>query len=320
MRPEVRIERKKIPMSQPPSDQNPQQPEPPQQPEQPAAPEQPATAPEAPQYGAPQAPQQPQAPQAPQYGAPQPPQQPAAPQYGAPQAPQASQAPQPPQYGAPQPPAAPQYGAPQAPQYGAPQAPQYGAPQQAYGQAPQYGAPQYATPQFQAAPIGTVPGPGGYFDGASNPDDLTRPLYGASFGQAVRRFFKQYAKFSGRASRSEYWWVTLFIFLVELIPLFFYFIGLISLATTANNYDPYSGYSAGPSGFGLAMLFIGVGLLLIVGLGLLVPSIAIAWRRLHDGNFAGPFYFLSFIPYVGGLVLLVFTLMPSKAEGRRFDV
>ncbi len=35
---------------------------------------------------------------------------------------------------------------------------------------------------------------------------LSQPLYGASIGQAVSRFFKKYATFSGRASRSEFWW------------------------------------------------------------------------------------------------------------------
>jgi hypothetical protein len=35
---------------------------------------------------------------------------------------------------------------------------------------------------------------------------LDKPLYGATFGQAISRFFKKYATFSGRASRSEYWW------------------------------------------------------------------------------------------------------------------
>lgn len=45
--------------------------------------------------------------------------------------------------------------------------------------------------------------------GATDPRDLTLPLYGATFGQAVTRFFRSYARFSGRASRSEYWWVQL---------------------------------------------------------------------------------------------------------------
>ena len=240
------------------------------------------------------------------------PQQPSAPQ--PPSAPQQPSAPQPPQYA---PPAQQPYG--QQP-YGqqAPPPPAYGQPAQ-----PQYAAPQYTAPQFQypPAPPGTIPGPGGYFDGATDPEDISRPLYGASFGQAVRRFFKQYANFTGRASRSEYWWVALFIFLVELVPLVFYIIGIVTISVSAatSSYDSYGYTPSAPSGVGLAFLFLGIGLLFVIGLALLVPSIALAWRRLHDGNFAGPMYFLSFIPYAGGIVLLVFMLLPSKTEGRRFD-
>ncbi len=60
--------------------------------------------------------------------------------------------------------------------------------------------------------------------------------------------------------------------------------------------------------------------MIIVMLALIVPTLAISWRRLHDANLAGPFWFLSFIPGVGGLIVLALMLMPSKPEGRRFDV
>lgn len=277
----------------------------------------PGTTPPAPGNG------QPQTPQAPVYGQPQ------APQYGQPQAPQ---------YGQPQ---APQYGQPQAPGYGQPQAPQYGQPQSGQPQAPQYGQPQYGQPQYgqpqyaqQPSPAGPYPpaGPGEPFDGAVSPDDLTRPLYGASFSQAVKRFFKSYAKFSGRASRSEYWWVALFSALATLIPGIIYITGGIMMGLSApssptyydDSYsydsDPFGPASSATGGVGLVLFIIGIGLLLIITFGLLVPSIAVTWRRLHDANFAGPFFFLGCIPYVGGLILLVFTVMSPNPTGRRFDV
>jgi uncharacterized membrane protein YhaH (DUF805 family) len=315
-------------MSQPPTDATPELPEQHTPSQEPAAPEAPET-PQAPQIDAPPALQAPNyAPQPPHFSAPQEQQAPQAPYFSsAPQQPLAPQVPQAPQYGVPGQPAAPQYLPPQAPQYGAPGQPTYAQP--AYGQqhapqysqpaAPQYAAPVYAAqPVFAPAPIGTVPGPGGYFDGASDPEDLSRPLYGASFMQATKRFFKSYAKFSGRASRSEYWWVTLFVFLIELVPLVLLLGGAIIMAATST-YDPYTYETTSPNGFGLLLVILGYALLIIIGLALLIPSIAITWRRLHDGNFAGPFYFLGLIPYVGALVLLVFTVLPSKAEGRRFD-
>ena len=44
-----------------------------------------------------------------------------------------------------------------------------------------------------------------------------QPLYGATFGQAIKRFFRGYVVFSGRASRSEFWWAMLFTFLISLV-------------------------------------------------------------------------------------------------------
>ena len=163
-----------------------------------------------------------------------------------------------------------------------------------------------------------MPGPGGQGfggapRGAASPDDLSLPLYGASFGQAVKRFFKNYTKFSGRASRSEYWWATLFCALIALVPDILLMIGVaMAVGSVAN--DPY----ASPSGAGIALIVIGGGLMAVFGLAVLVPSIAVAWRRLHDANFSGLFYLLN-LTSIGGIVVLVMTIMPPKPEGQRFD-
>lgn len=189
--------------------------------------------------------------------------------------------------------------------YTPPQGPQQ--PQQPGQQPPQYAQPGYG------APMGPLPpaGPGEPFDGATSPDDLTRPLYGASFGQAIRRFFKSYARFSGRASRSEYWWVQLFIFLVQLIPIPFFVIGVVMLSTAQ------TGDAA--AGRGMALVVFAAVIIGVLALALLIPQIAISWRRLHDANFAGPFWFLS-LTSVGSIVVLVFMLLGPKPEGRRFDL
>ncbi|MFV0435580.1 MAG: DUF805 domain-containing protein [Leucobacter sp.] len=189
--------------------------------------------------------------------------------------------------------------------------------------------PQYAAPAYGAAPAYSAePGPGEPFDGASNPDDLSRPLYGASFGQAVRRFFKNYVNFTGRASRSEFWWTALFTFIVGLVPGIMILIGMITTAASAASsatIDPVTGEvimtqsaPTAATGFGVFLLVVGWILSVIIGLALLLPNLGLTWRRLHDANFAGPFYFLVFIPSVGSIILIVLTLMPSKPEGRRF--
>lgn len=167
-----------------------------------------------------------------------------------------------------------------------------------------------------------IPGPVEPFDGAATPDDLTRPLYGATFGQAVRRYFKNYANFSGRASRSEYWWVVLFTFLIFIVPATLLTIGLFGVIDAAIRNTPEA-----PAG-ALTTLVVGGILYGIIGLGTLVPSYAIGWRRLQDVNIPGPLYLLSlaswipivnYVSWIGLIVLFIFTLLSPKSEGRRFD-
>jgi uncharacterized membrane protein YhaH (DUF805 family) len=143
----------------------------------------------------------------------------------------------------------------------------------------------------------------------AGPVPLWAPYYGAPVGEAITRFFKKYADFTGRASRSEYWWWALVSFVVGLI---IEVIGLVSGAFNVS-LQPDGTSTPGP---GLAIFII---LAVIWGLGTVVPHLALTWRRLHDANFAGPFFFLGFVPIVGGLIVFVLTLLPSKPEGARFD-
>jgi uncharacterized membrane protein YhaH (DUF805 family) len=156
------------------------------------------------------------------------------------------------------------------------------------------------SPQYQSTP----PAQGG-----TSETPLWAPLYGASLPQAFQRFFKKYADFTGRASRSEYWWWALVAAIVGIV-LEVLALSLGSAGATVNA----DGTSApGP-------LFWLPGLLIAVwSLGTLIPHLALIWRRLHDANLAGPFFFLAFIPIVGWIILLVFVLLPSKPEGARFD-
>jgi uncharacterized membrane protein YhaH (DUF805 family) len=162
---------------------------------------------------------------------------------------------------------------------------------------------QYQPPQYSAPP---APGTG-YAPAGDVP--LWAPLYGASFGAAVKRFFQKYADFTGRASRSEYWWWMLFYVLTLIVgEVLALVIG--SIGATVND-DGTS--TPGPLFWLIAIV------LLVWLLGTIVPHLALVWRRLHDANFAGPFFFLGFVPFVGGIVVLIFTLLPSNPAGARFD-
>lgn len=146
--------------------------------------------------------------------------------------------------------------------------------------------------------------------GYSGAVPLSAPLYGATLGDAVRRFFTKYATFSGRASRSEYWWWFLVSFVVSGV------LQLLAVVTGGPGGvaadDTYQAPGAGYVIFSIITL--------IWALATLIPSIALLVRRLHDGNFSGFFAFLGLIPFIGGIIILVLTLLPSKPEGARFDV
>lgn len=195
---------------------------------------------------------------------------------------------QPQQYGQQQPP---QYGQQPPPQYG--QQPPYGQPQQPYGQVPQ-----------QQQPYGQL---------AEVP--LSQPLYGATIGQAVRRFFKKYATFTGRASRAEFWWWYLVSTLVSFVlsAINRLFAGPQPLPPTTQ--DQLNQYVSDVVAWSLRGSVLG----LIWGVATLVGVLALSTRRLHDTNRSGWWYLIILIPIVGAIILIVFWASEPKPEGQRYD-
>ena len=106
---------------------------------------------------------------------------------------------------------------------------------------------------------------------------------------------KNYATFSGRARRKEYWMFFLFNVLISL--------GLGVLDVVAGTYSVE--YETG--------FFSGLYSLLV-----LIPSIAVGVRRLHDTNRSGWWIVISLIPIIGVLVLFVFTCLDSQPGTNRF--
>lgn len=178
---------------------------------------------------------------------------------------------------------------------------------------PQFDQPQYAQQPYAqqpyASPAGWQPGYGPW-PYATNPADAPTP--GVGMREAVRLFFTKYAQFSGRASRSEYWWVALFTTIVTLV---LYVPGIILAAIGGALIAESSN-----SGVGVALLVIGIvliGIMVLFALAILVPSIAIAVRRLHDANFSGLFYLLSLAGL--SIVVLIMNVLESNPAGQRFD-
>jgi len=144
----------------------------------------------------------------------------------------------------------------------------------------------------------------------SNPTvPLSAPLYGASLPQALSRFFRKYATFSGRASRAEYWWIALTNIVV------YGALGALGFALGAATGEP------GPTGgvYLGAGAAVGFGLLGLWFLATFIPGLAVTVRRLHDAGFSGWTILLNLIPSVGGLIVLIFTLLPPSPVGTRYD-
>ncbi|NJP48313.1 DUF805 domain-containing protein [Actinacidiphila epipremni] len=87
---------------------------------------------------------------------------------------------------------------------------------------------------------------------------------------------KKYAVFSGRARREEYWMYTLFNVIAAVV--------LAIIGGVAGTMIPYFLYLA----------------------AIIVPSLAVSVRRLHDTGRSGSFVLFGLIPLVGGIILLVF--------------
>lgn len=127
-----------------------------------------------------------------------------------------------------------------------------------------------------------------------------------TFTQSIKSVFSKYATFTGRASRSEYWYFTLFNIITSTL------LFLLGIAIGAA-----SGGSDGVPGG----LIVGYILYIIYGLGVLIPSLAVTVRRLHDTNNSGWLILLGLIPCVGGIVLLVFMILQgTNGENKYGDI
>ncbi|WP_343315647.1 DUF805 domain-containing protein [Brucella sp. BE17] len=131
------------------------------------------------------------------------------------------------------------------------------------------------------------------------------------FTESIRTVLKQkYATFSGRASRSEYWWFSLFYTLV-LAALFISGLVIRMIAGTGE-------------AFSLAYLIVMIPAAIFM-LALIIPFIALQVRRFHDRNLSGWWYLLlmvlSAIPYVGflaSIASLVITILKGTDGPNKF--
>ncbi|WP_408586305.1 DUF805 domain-containing protein [Novosphingobium sp.] len=117
--------------------------------------------------------------------------------------------------------------------------------------------------------------------------------------------YQRYFDFSGRSRRKEYWMFVLLSVIVSMISLALMFAGGLQ------------GEMADGSAPG-ATFWLGVAILSIWGLGSIIPSIAVQVRRFHDQDRSGWMILLGFIPYVGGLIVLVFMCLEGTRGANRY--
>lgn len=102
--------------------------------------------------------------------------------------------------------------------------------------------------------------------------------------ESIKVCFSKYASFSGRASRSEFWW--------------FLLVGTLSL---------------------IILMQLSITLYFIVSLLLFLPSLAVGTRRLHDTNRSGWWQLLNLIPIIGIIILIYFWIQEAK-EPNNFEL
>jgi uncharacterized membrane protein YhaH (DUF805 family) len=111
------------------------------------------------------------------------------------------------------------------------------------------------------------------------------------FGQAVKDGLRNIVTWRGRASRSAYWWFALFSVIVMVVA------GLIYRGSTA----------------------AGIIVYILAGIPLWLAGLALVIRRLHDTSRSGWWWWIGLVPFAGGIVLLVFFLLPGTPGPNRYN-
>lgn len=113
-----------------------------------------------------------------------------------------------------------------------------------------------------------------------------------NFQDAIKSGFKNYVTFSGRASRSEFWYWVLFCFIVGIVTFI-----LDGAIFPDSDYLPLN---------------------TIFNLGTLLPTLAVGARRLHDIDRTGWWQLIA-LTFIGIFVLIYWFVQPSQPGGNRFS-
>jgi len=122
------------------------------------------------------------------------------------------------------------------------------------------------------------------------------------FQRALRSFWKRYRDLRGRSRRSEYWFIQLFLVVTNIA------VAIIDLALMGWDVDRFIANGGGGI-VGLVWILVTI-----------VPAVAVLVRRLHDTGKSGWWALVGFLPLVGAVVLLVFTVTDSSPGENKFGL
>ena len=122
------------------------------------------------------------------------------------------------------------------------------------------------------------------------------------FVEAIKSFWSNYATFKGRARRSEYWFIQLFLIITNVA------VGAIDLALMNGDVDRFIANGGGGI-VGLVWILVTI-----------VPALAVLVRRLHDTGKSGWWVLMGFVPFAGAIVLFVFTVLDSTPGENKYGL
>ena len=122
-----------------------------------------------------------------------------------------------------------------------------------------------------------------------------------NFTVAVKTVLGKYIDFSGRASRSEYWYWILAVVALAIV------LTVIegALLAPALGFEAYAPEAGQP-------------LRMLMGLAIFLPTLAVSIRRLHDIGRSGWWLLIQFVPLIGGLILLWWYIQPGTEGPNEF--
>ena len=120
-----------------------------------------------------------------------------------------------------------------------------------------------------------------------------------TFVESIKTCLGKFDTWKGRAARSEFWFFTLFVLLVEIV------------AMVIDNVTGLAFHVGGVSaGYGWVYL--------LASLVLFLPNLSVLVRRLHDTNHSGWWYWIALVPLLGGILLLVWFCSKGTTGENRF--